>query len=97
MSTIQVVIIEDHDLSRVGLTAALQHSGAVGVLGSAPNGRQGLEMIQQYKPDVAILDIGLPDIDGIEVTQQLKQAQKKTKPYSPRCSCSQRIPVKIPY
>lgn len=75
MSKIQVVIIEDHDLSRVGLTAALQHSGAVEVLGSAPNGRQGLEMIQQYKPDVAVLDIGLPDIDGIEVTLQLKQVQ----------------------
>lgn len=77
MSTIQVVIIEDHDLSRVGLTAALQHSCAVEVLGSAPNGRQGLEMIQQYKPDVAILDIGLPDIDGIEVTLQLKQVQQE--------------------
>lgn len=77
MSKIQVVIIEDHDLSRVGLTAALQHSGAVEVLGSAPNGRQGLEMIQQYKPDVAILDIGLPDIDGIEVTLQLKQVQQE--------------------
>lgn len=77
MSKIQVVIIEDHDLSRVGLTAALQHSGVVEVLGSAPNGRQGLEMIQQYKPDVAILDIGLPDIDGIEVTLQLKQAQQE--------------------
>lgn len=77
MSKIQVVIIEDHDLSRVGLTAALQHSGAVEVLGSAPNGRQGLEMIQQYQPDVAILDIGLPDIDGIEVTLQLKQIQEE--------------------
>lgn len=77
MSKIQVVIIEDHDLSRVGLTAALQHSGVVEVLGSAPNGRQGLEMIQQYQPDVAILDIGLPDIDGIEVTLQLKKAQEE--------------------
>lgn len=76
MTKIQVVIIEDHDLSRVGLTAALQHSGVVDVLGSAANGRQGLEMIQQYKPDVAILDIGLPDIDGIEVTLQLKQVQQ---------------------
>ena len=79
MSKIQVVVIEDHDLSRVGLTAALQHSGAIEVLGSAPNGRQGLEMIQQYNPDVAILDIGLPDIDGIEVTLQLKQAQKENE------------------
>lgn len=77
MSKIQVVVIEDHDLSRVGLTAALQHSGAVEVLGSAANGCQGLEMIQQYKPDVALLDIGLPDIDGIEVTLQLKQAQQE--------------------
>ncbi|KAI9132777.1 response regulator transcription factor [Acaryochloris sp. CCMEE 5410] len=76
MTKIQVVVIEDHDLSRVGLTAALQHSGTVDVLGSAANGRQGLEMIQQYKPDVAILDIGLPDIDGIEVTLQLKQVQE---------------------
>ena len=76
MSKISVVLIEDHDLSRIGLCAALKQYQDVEVVDSAANGNDGLQKIKNHQPDVALVDIGLPDIDGIEVTQQIKEYQK---------------------
>lgn len=73
MDSISVVLVEDHDLTRVGMRMALQQQGNVEVVGEAANGTQGLELIETQKPDIAIVDIGLPDIDGIEVTRQIKE------------------------
>lgn len=75
MSNISVVLIEDHDLSRIGLCAALKQYEDVEVIDNAANGTDGLQKIKTHQPDVALVDIGLPDIDGIEVTQKLKQYQ----------------------
>lgn len=75
MSKIGVILIEDHDLSRIGLCAALKQYKYVEVIDNAANGKDGLEKIKNHQPDVALVDIGLPDIDGIEVTQKLKQYQ----------------------
>lgn len=75
MSKVSVVLIEDHDLSRIGLCAALKQYEDVEVIGNAANGNDGLQKVKTHQPDVALVDIGLPDIDGIEVTQKLKQHQ----------------------
>lgn len=75
MSKIRVVLIEDHDLTRIGLRAALKQVDSIEVVGDAANARQGLQVLQQTQPDVALVDIGLPDSDGIELTQQLKKWQ----------------------
>ena len=77
MSNISVVLIEDHDLSRIGLCAALKQYEDVEVIDNAANGNDGLQKITAHKPDVALVDIGLPDIDGIEVTQRLKKYQSE--------------------
>ncbi|MBE9079003.1 response regulator transcription factor [Romeria aff. gracilis LEGE 07310] len=75
MSEIRVALIEDHDLTRMGLRAALQQAGLVFV-GEAANGAQGLKLLNETTPDVAIVDIGLPDIDGIELIRQFREGQE---------------------
>ncbi|MEB3279193.1 MAG: response regulator transcription factor [Lyngbya sp.] len=80
MDKIRVVLVEDHNLSRVGLVAALKQVDDIEVVGDAENGRKGLEMLRSLNPDVGIIDIGLPDIDGIELTQQLRKMQANTEP-----------------
>jgi two-component system, NarL family, response regulator LiaR len=76
MKKIRVVVIEDHHLTRVGLCAALRQHEDIEVVGEAANAKLGLQAIATFKPDVALVDIGLPDQDGIELTQELKQSQE---------------------
>lgn len=84
MGEISVALIEDHDLTRVGLKAALQRQDGIQVVGEAANAAQGLKLLESSRPDVAIVDIGLPDMDGIELTRRFKQshpepAEERTK------------------
>ena len=74
MSKIRVALVEDHDLTRVGIRTALQQRDGIEVVGDAANATEGLKLLQSSKPDVAIVDIGLPDFDGIELTQRFKKA-----------------------
>jgi DNA-binding NarL/FixJ family response regulator len=73
MERIRVALIEDHDLTRAGLRVALSQCRDVQLVGEASNGQEGLQMLEADVPDLAIIDIGLPKIDGIELTRQFKQ------------------------
>ncbi|GGA45174.1 response regulator transcription factor [Okeania sp. KiyG1] len=73
MNIIRVVLIEKHDLSRTGLMAALQMSKDIQVVGGAASGQEGLKIVQATQPDVAIVALNLPDMDGVELTQKLKE------------------------
>ncbi len=75
MRKIRVALIEDHDLTRMSLRAALQQRSEIEWVGEASNGSDGLILLQATLPDVAIIDIGLPDLDGIELTKQFKASQ----------------------
>ncbi|KJH72547.1 response regulator [Aliterella atlantica] len=75
MSKIRVALIEDHDLTRVGIRTALQQRQEIEVVGEAANANDGLKLLETEHPDIAIVDIGLPDKDGIELTRQLKASQ----------------------
>lgn len=75
MSEISVTLIEDHDLTRVGLRAGLQRQEGIRVMGEAANASSGLKMLETTRPDVAIVDIGLPDMDGIELTRRFRGMQ----------------------
>ncbi len=72
MNKIRVALIEDHDLTRLGIRTALKHKEDFEVVGEAPNAVEGLKLLQKHQPDVAIVDIGLPDKDGIELTKEVK-------------------------
>jgi DNA-binding NarL/FixJ family response regulator len=84
MSEIRVALIEDHDLTRIGIRTALQQRQGIKVVGDAANATEGLKLLKKEEPDVALVDIGLPDMDGIELTQRFKSSltsgsQPKTK------------------
>ncbi|KAM3101835.1 response regulator [Phormidesmis sp. 146-12] len=80
---IRITLIEDHDLTRVGMRTALQQRPGFKVVGEAANGTEGLKLLTNAKPDVAIVDIGLPDIDGIELTRRFRQSQTlEDEPYT---------------
>jgi two-component system, NarL family, response regulator LiaR len=73
---IQVVLIEDHELTRVSMRLALQSLGGIAILGEASDGATGVALVKKLQPDVVIVDLGLPELDGFEVTRQIKQQEQ---------------------
>jgi two-component system, NarL family, response regulator LiaR len=73
MEIIKIVLIEDHDLTRVGMRTALQQFQDFDIVAESSKGKEGLALLEKWQPDIAIIDLGLPDMDGIEVTRRYKQ------------------------
>ncbi len=70
----RIAIVEDHSLTRTGIRSSLNEQQDISVVGEAETGVAGLKLLQRTSPDLAIVDIGLPDMDGIEVVQQFRNA-----------------------
>jgi two-component system, NarL family, response regulator LiaR len=79
MAKTKVLIVEDHALTRTGLRTALDCIASLEVVGEASDGEAGLAEALRLKPDVAVVDIGLPGLDGIELTRRIRRDLPKTK------------------
>ena len=73
MVRINVVLVEDFKLTRIGLKSTLEQFGKIKIVGEASKGENALSLIEKYNPDVVITDIGLPQKNGIEVTNEIHQ------------------------
>lgn len=71
--TIKVLITDDHPVVRKGLSALLAAKTGIEVVGEAVNGREAVEMVQELKPDVILMDLLMPEMDGIVATKQIKE------------------------
>lgn len=67
----KVVIADDHGIVRDGIRALLAHEPGIEVVGVAENGRQAVELVRQLIPDLVIMDVAMPDLNGIDATRQL--------------------------
>lgn len=78
-SEIKVVIVEDFKLTRVGLRCALNENQDINVIGESENATDGLRLIEHAKPDIVLMDLGLPGMNGIEAIVKLRETNKTTK------------------
>jgi two-component system, NarL family, response regulator DegU len=75
MSKIRVIIADDHAIMRVGIRNILSRSNEITVVGEASNGAEAIDLVNEMNPDVLILDMEMPVMDGVEVARRL-QADK---------------------
>ena len=73
MNPTRVLLADDHALVRAGIRALLSTIGGVEVIAEAGNGREALQLIRDLQPDIALLDITMPDLSGLEVLEESKK------------------------
>jgi DNA-binding NarL/FixJ family response regulator len=76
---IRLVLVEDYKLIRIGIRMVLIGDEDLEVLGEAESGQQGLQMVKDLEPDLVILDLGLPDIDGLQLTREIRKFNRNVK------------------
>jgi len=73
MAKIRVLLVDDHAIVREGVKMILAKEPDFEVVGEAQDGRQALELVERMKPNVVVMDISMPEMGGIEATQQVKE------------------------
>src|SRR5699024_1457928 len=79
MAPVKVMIVEDYKLTRVGLRCALNQHEDIEVINEAENAEDAVKMIEQKAPDVVIMDLGLPDMNGLEATMKIMENNTNKK------------------
>ena len=73
MATIHVLVVDDHTLVRDGIRALLQLTTDVEVVGEATNGKEALEAVKELSPNVVLMDLSMPIMNGLEATRRIRR------------------------
>lgn len=77
--SIRVLLVDDHKLMREGLTSLLAEAPDIDVVGEASDGRVALDMVRTLQPDVVVMDIGMPELNGVEATRRIRAEHARVK------------------
>ncbi|MEU3722945.1 response regulator transcription factor [Streptomyces sp. NPDC031705] len=77
--TIRVVVVDDHTVMRAGVVALLAPERAIDIVGEAGNGREAIELVTALAPDVALVDLRMPVLDGVAATEQIVAGPSGTR------------------
>lgn len=94
-SMIKVLVVDDHDLVRMGITRMLADSPDIQVIADADNGETAILLAKNQQPDVVLLDVNMPNMDGLEVTKRLMQIDKNSKILAVSSLASQPYPAML--
>lgn len=78
-NSLRIVVADDHELVRRGIRDLLEAQKGWRVVGEATGGREAIEIVKKLKPDIAIVDITMPDMDGLEVTRRIQDVARETQ------------------
>ena len=79
LRTLRLVIVDDHPVFRQGVRNLFEIEEGIEVIGEGSSGEEALELVHQLQPDVVVLDINLPNMNGLQVTSRLKASHLKTR------------------
>ncbi len=76
---IKILVVDDHPLSRIGLKYLLEGAEDMTIVGEATNGEQAIAFVDQFKPDVVLMDVGMPVMDGIQASKAIRLANPEVR------------------
>lgn len=76
---LRVLVVDDHELTRFSLKLAFQSQPNIELVGLASNGQEAIEMVERHRPDVIILDLQMPVLDGLSASTQIKHIDPHTQ------------------
>jgi DNA-binding NarL/FixJ family response regulator len=79
VSKIRILLADDHAILRAGLVRLLNEESDIEVVGEADNGREAVQKVQELHPDIVLMDIGMPVMNGMEATKQIKKRDQDVK------------------
>lgn len=89
------MIVDDHALVRMGIRRLLEDVPDVNVIADAESGEQALALVKTHLPDVVLLDMKMPGIDGWEVTRRLKKSHPNVKVIAVTALCAEPLPTRV--
>ncbi|HDY69636.1 MAG TPA: response regulator transcription factor [Actinobacteria bacterium] len=79
MSNIKILLVDDHAILRAGLLRLLSEEDDIEIVGEAGDGREAIQKVQELHPDIVLMDIGMPVMNGMEATKQIKKRDQDVK------------------
>ncbi|GAA3082180.1 hypothetical protein GCM10020000_80190 [Streptomyces olivoverticillatus] len=76
---LRVIVVDDHTVMRAGVIALLASDPGIEIVGEAADGRAALELVDRYEPDVALIDLRMPVLDGVATTTEIVARHPRTR------------------